>query len=127
MAYRTMMAFAAMLVPLSPLATLHGSAVLPIVIGAIVVLAHMCWLINLTALVVDLFPPSQIATAAGLIAAGSAFGGIVFSKIIGYVVTHYTYSPLFWMMACVHPLALAIMWTSIEPAGRGSMRLDRTA
>jgi ACS family hexuronate transporter-like MFS transporter len=106
------MAFSAMLVPLSPLATLPGGAAIPIAIGAAVALAHMSWLVNLTSLVVELFPASQVATAAGLIATGSALGGMVFSEIIGYVVTHYGYSPLFWVMACAHPLALAVMWTS---------------
>jgi ACS family hexuronate transporter-like MFS transporter len=76
----------------------------------------MSWLVNPTALVVDLFPPTQVATAAGLIAAGSALGGMVFSEIIGYVVTYHGYFPLFWMMACVHPLALAVMWTSASPS-----------
>jgi ACS family hexuronate transporter-like MFS transporter len=113
--YRTIMACCAMLVPLSPLATLHASPGFAISIGAIVSLAHMCWLINLGALVVELFPPSQIATAFGLIAAGSAFGGMVFSEVIGYVVTHFGYFPLFWIMACAHPLALAVMWTTARP------------
>jgi ACS family hexuronate transporter-like MFS transporter len=109
---RAMMACAAMLVPLSPLTTLHRGTVLPIAVGVVVVFAHMCWLVNLTALLVELFPASQVATAAGLIAAGSALGGMVFSEIIGYVVTHSGYSPLFWIMACLHPLALAAMWTA---------------
>jgi ACS family hexuronate transporter-like MFS transporter len=109
------MACCAVLVPLSPLATLHARPWFAISIGAIVAFAHMCWLINLGALVVELFPPSQIATAFGLIAAGSAFGGMVFSEIIGYVVTHFGYFPLFWMMAFAHPLALAIMWTTARP------------
>ena len=113
--YRTIMACCALLVPLSPLATIHARPGFAIAIGAIVSLAHMCWLINLGALVVELFPPSQIATAFGMIAAGSAFGGMVFSEIIGYVVTHFGYFPLFWIMACAHPLALAVMWTTARP------------
>jgi len=112
------MACSAMLVPLSPIATVHASPYLAIAIGAIVAMAHMCWLINLGALIVELFPPSQIATAFGLIAAGSALGGMVFSEIIGYVVTHHGYFPLFWIMACLHPVALAVMWTSARPAGQ---------
>jgi ACS family hexuronate transporter-like MFS transporter len=118
--YRNVMACSAMLVPLSPIATVHASPYLAIAIGAIVAMAHMCWLINLGALVVELFPPSQIATAFGLIAAGSALGGMVFSEIIGYVVTHFGYFPLFWIMACLHPLALAVMWTSARSAGKST-------
>jgi ACS family hexuronate transporter-like MFS transporter len=118
--YRTIMACCAILVPLSPLATLQESPALSISIASIVAFAHMCWLINLGALVVELFSLSQVATAFGLIAAGSAFGGMLFSEIIGYVVTHYGYSPLFWIMACAHPLALAVMWSTAKPASQVS-------
>lgn len=114
-AHRRVMIFSAILVPLSPLATQHGSPALSIMIGAIVAMAHMSWLVNLTSLVVELFPASLVASAAGLIAAGSAGGGMVFSEIIGFVVTHYGYPPLFWIMACVHPIALAILWSCAKP------------
>jgi len=118
LAYRYTMVFSAVLVPLSPLATLQGNTILKIAIGSIVLLAHMSWLVNLTSLVVDVFPPFQVATAAGLIGAGSAMGGMIFSEIIGYVVTHHGYHPLFWMMACVHPIALAVLWSTARPAKR---------
>ena len=114
-ASRKTMIFTAILVPLSPLATLHGGIAVPIAIGAIVAMAHMSWLVNLTSMIIELFPPFQVATAAGLIAAGSAFGGMIFSEVIGYVVTHWGYYPLFWIMACVHPIALTILWTSATP------------
>jgi ACS family hexuronate transporter-like MFS transporter len=113
-AHRRVMIFSAILVPLSPLAGLNSSPVLSMVIGAIVAMAHMSWLVNLTSLVVELFPPALVASAAGLIAAGSAVGGMVFSEVIGFVVTHYGYFPLFGVMACLHPLALAILWSSAK-------------
>ena len=47
LAYRKTMVFSALLVPLSPLATLHGNTALKIAIGAVVLLAHMSWLVNL--------------------------------------------------------------------------------
>jgi ACS family hexuronate transporter-like MFS transporter len=118
MAYRKIMAFSAMLVPLSPLAAIQGRPGLAIAIGAIVAMAHMCWLVNLTSMVVELFPLTRVATATGIVAAGSALGGMAFSEIIGYVVTYHGYFPLFWIMGCAHPIALAIMWTSVRPAGK---------
>jgi len=113
-AHRRVMIFSAILVPLSPLAGLNSSPALSVVIGAIVAMAHMSWLVNLTSLVIELFPPALVASAAGLIAAGSAVGGMVFSEVIGFVVTHYGYFPLFGIMACLHPLALAILWSSAK-------------
>lgn len=125
-AYRRVMVVSAVLVPLSPIAALTGSSTLSIAIGAVVALAHMAWLVNLTALVVELFPAHLIASAAGLVAAGSATGGIIFSEVIGYTVSHHGYLPLFWIMACVHPAALAILWSTarrpIRPA-QGAMAI----
>lgn len=115
-AHRRVMILSAILVPLSPLACLGGNPVLSVAIGAIVAMAHMSWLVNLTALVIELFPPSLVASAAGLIGAASAVGGMIFSEVIGFVVTRYGYSPLFLMMACAHPVALAILWTSAKRA-----------
>lgn len=111
-AHRRVMIFSVILVPLSPLAALTGSPTISIAIGATVAMAHMSWLVNLTSLVVELFPARLVASAAGLVAAGSAIGGLIFSEVIGYTVMHHGYLPLFWIMACVHPLALAILWST---------------
>ena len=111
-AHRRVMILSAVLVPFSPVAALTGSPAIAIAIGAVVAMAHMAWLVNLTSLVVELFPAHFVASAAGLVAAGSATGGIIFSEVIGYMVTHHGYLPLFWIMACVHPLALALLWSA---------------
>ena len=52
--------------------------------------------------------------AAGLVAAGSGFGGMVSSEIIGYFVMHQGYLPVFFIMAVLHPLALIILWKAFN-------------
>jgi hypothetical protein len=44
--------------------------------GMIAILAPMAWLINLSALVVDLVPKQCLASVFGIVAAGSSLGGI---------------------------------------------------
>jgi ACS family hexuronate transporter-like MFS transporter len=85
---------------------------LPIVLlcAAGVALAHLAWQVTLSALIVDRYPSSSLATAFGLIAAGSGFGGMVSTGVVGYMVTHYSYTPVFVGMAVLHPLALALVW-----------------
>ena len=53
MAYRKVMAFSAILVPISPLVAIQSTPSLAIVVGSIVAMAHMCWLVNFTSLVVE--------------------------------------------------------------------------
>jgi MFS transporter, ACS family, hexuronate transporter len=114
LAYRRTMLMAALLVPLSPLAALVPATGLAIAFASIVALAHMAWLVNLTATIVELFPPNQVGKAAGLVAAGSGFGGMVSSEIIGYFVMHQGYLPVFFIMAVLHPLALIILWKAFN-------------
>jgi len=108
--YRYTMLAAACLMPLSPLCALVSSSTLAIGIASIVAFAHMTWLVTLTATVVELYPPSLIGKAAGLIAAGSGFGGMISSEVIAWFVTHGGYRPVFFLMAVLHPIAIVLLW-----------------
>jgi len=114
LAYRRAMLMAALLIPLSPLAALVPAAGLAVAIASVIALAHMAWLVNLTSTIVELFPPNQVGKAAGLVAAGSGFGGMISSEIIGYFVMHQGYLPVFFIMAVLHPLALVILWKAFK-------------
>ena len=109
-AYRRTMLCAAVLIPISPLAALVPSATLAVAIACLMAFAHMAWLVNLTATIVDLFPSHQVGKAAGLIAAGSGFGGMISSELIAHAVTHAGYTPVFFAMALLHPIAIALLW-----------------
>jgi len=100
---------------------LVSSSALAIGIASIIAFAHMSWLVTLTATVVELYPPSLVGKAAGLIAAGSGFGGMLSSEIIAWFVTHGGYAPVFFLMAVLHPIAIVLLWRSFtrkhdEPA-----------
>jgi ACS family hexuronate transporter-like MFS transporter len=115
-AYRRTMLFCAMLTPISPLAGLVHSAFLAVAVASIVVLAHMAWLVTLSSTIIELYPPVQLGKAFGLIAAGSAIGGMISAEIIGHVVMHYGYLPLFFAMMVLHPIALLLIWkTFLQP------------
>jgi ACS family hexuronate transporter-like MFS transporter len=114
-ARRKVMTYAAILMPLSPLAallpTLNGS----LAIASIMALAHMSWLVMLTTIVLDHFPASRVATAAGVIAGGSGLGGLLSAEILGQVIPGHGYTPIFWAMGLLHPLALLLVWRLRTP------------
>lgn len=101
---------AACLMPLSALVPQTAALNVVLGIGMLIAFAHLTWLINLSSLVVDLVPQRSLATTFGVIAAGSAVGGMIMNSVVGQLVTHYSYSPAFVAMACVHPLAIALVW-----------------
>jgi ACS family hexuronate transporter-like MFS transporter len=119
---RSMIAYAA-LIPLSPLAGLAPSAFISVCIASVIALAHMAWLITLSSTIIAVFPPLQLGKAFGLIAAGSAFGGLLSTELVANVVTHHGYLPLFFLMMFLHPLALWILWTTFKekPAAAPAM------
>jgi len=72
----------ACVVPLSLLVPLMPSAPLAILISAIVILADLAWIINAGTMVVDLIPPRLVATSFGVIATGSALGGMLMNEVV---------------------------------------------
>jgi len=119
------MLICAALVPLSPLVAFAPSVWMSLAVAMIVVLAHMSWLINISALVVDVMPKRYLATAFGVVAAASAVGGIMMNKLVAKLVTEYSYTHAFVIMAVLHPMVWVLLWLVIgrrkqaEPVGFG--------
>jgi ACS family hexuronate transporter-like MFS transporter len=109
-AYRYTMLGAALLMPFSPLCSLLSNSVLAIAVASLIALAHMAWLVTLTATIVEVYPQAMLGKAAGLIASGSGFGGMLSSELIAYLVTHHGYRPIFFLMAVMHPFAIVLLW-----------------
>jgi ACS family hexuronate transporter-like MFS transporter len=109
-ARRFVMTIAALLLPLSPLVYFLPSLTAGLMIAGIIAFAHMTWMITMAAYLVDLFPSQQIATAFGLVAAGSGLGGLLSTEIIARCVQHAGFMPVFLVMGCLHPLALLLIW-----------------
>lgn len=114
LAYRRTMLLCALLIPLSPLAGLVPSALLAVGIASVIAMAHMGWLVTLSSAIIDLYPSWRLGTAFGLIAAGSGFGGMVSTEIVGFVVMHHGYLPLFFLMMALHPAALLLVWNTLS-------------
>lgn len=104
------MLFAACLTPLSLFVPLAPALGLTLALGMAVVFAHLSWLINLSALVVDVVPERRLPTTFGFIAAGSSVGGLLMNAAVGHFVADYSYTPVFLVMAGLHPLALLLLW-----------------
>ena len=100
----------AALVPLGAMIPHVDALWLVLAFGMIAVLAHLAWLINLSALVVDLVPRGSLAFAFGVIAAGSSLGGLMMNKAVGSLVTNTSYDPAFGFMLLLHPLAWLLAW-----------------
>jgi ACS family hexuronate transporter-like MFS transporter len=88
-------------------------------ISTIVAFAATAWLSNVTALVVDLVPQRILGTAFGVIACGSALGGLLMNQAVAWFIDHRSYTDVFHLMLIVHPLALLLVWRLRHRANAG--------
>ncbi|MCW1912357.1 MFS transporter [Luteolibacter sp. GHJ8] len=126
----------ACMMPLSPFIAQVSGLDASMVLAVCVVFAALAWIINISALVVDVVPRHSLGTAFGVIAAGSTLGGILMNMIVAAMVSGPAvkpagfldqafksvfgplvgalegrgYEPWFLAMAFLHPLALLLLW-----------------
>lgn len=109
-ARKMVLRLAATTILVGPLVAWAPSIPLVLLCAAVVACSQLAWQVTIGALIVDRYPPASVATAFGIVAAGSGFGGMVSTGIVGYLVTNYSYVPVFVAMAMLHPVALALVW-----------------
>lgn len=103
------MLVSALLVPLSFAVPFLPSLPLLIAASMIIACAVTAWLSNLTSLIIDVTPKPVLGTAFGLIACGSAAGGLLMNEGVGWLAMHHSYNTCFYLMALVHPLAFLVL------------------
>ncbi|HWQ55468.1 MAG TPA: MFS transporter [Bryobacteraceae bacterium] len=86
-------------------ASLFG-AMLAVSAGAF---AMQCWGANLDTLPTDLFPSEQVARAVGLCGLFGSVGGILFMAVTGYLVQHYSYTPVWIATAVMYPVGYLLL------------------
>jgi ACS family hexuronate transporter-like MFS transporter len=129
----------ALLLPLSPLVASVTGLSAAMAVSIIVVFASLAWLINLSAIIVDLVPRHSLGTVFSVVAAGSTLGGIIMNTLVATMVStspgkpagfldqsiHTVFGPVldllqgrgyglwFMLMALLHPLA----WLMLKYGG----------
>ncbi len=139
----------ACLLPLSPfIATVSGTNA-AMLLTVITVLAALAWLINISAIIVDVIPQHSLGTVFSVVAAGSTIGGMIMNKIVAAMVSGPTsgpagfldqalnsvfggllhavqgkgYAEWFLIMAFLHPFAwLMLKFGGVEQSGIQSKR-----
>jgi ACS family hexuronate transporter-like MFS transporter len=95
-----------------------------IAITCVVVFGHAVWVSNLLTLPADIFRQKEVGTAAGFSGMGGAIGGAMANLATGYIVTRFTFLPIFIWAGLMHPISLLLVWWLLparyfEPATTG--------
>jgi len=83
---------------------------LAIALVSIAMLGYTGSLANMLALPGDVFPKNGVASVYGLASMGSGFGGMLFTLITGWVVDHYSYTPVFIGFGLLPLICATILW-----------------
>jgi ACS family hexuronate transporter-like MFS transporter len=126
----------ACVMPVSPFIAKAAGLDSTMMLAICAVFASLAWLINISALVVDVVPKHSLGTVFGVVAAGSTLGGIAMNMVVAAMVSGPSaksagfldqafkalfgplvgavegkgYEPWFLAMAFLHPLALLLLW-----------------
>lgn len=100
---------AAAVMPVSLIVPAIDSSVGALATICAVTFAHMAWKTNLMTMTNDVYPTAVVGSAAGIVGLGSSLGGAIFTEVTGFVTESYSYTAIFFVMAFLHPVALAIV------------------
>jgi ACS family hexuronate transporter-like MFS transporter len=104
------MALGAVLMPVAMAAPFVPNAGLAIAATCFITMGHGLWTANLQTIPTDLFRPSEIGTVTGFSGSGGAIGGLLATLGTGYIVTHFTYAPMFLLAGLMHPLSAVLTY-----------------
>jgi len=116
------LAAAGVLAPVGMAISVEPSIPLTFAIAAAVAFAHLVFQINLSTLVVDLYPTRVVATVFGIVAAGSGLGGIFSTQLVGKLAQSGDYGQIFLLMGMLHPAAVLVAWLSLRSQPRSALR-----
>ncbi len=101
----------ALFMPLSPFVALVSSSPWSLALASIIVSAHLAWLVNISALVIDVVPGRSLGRVFGIVAAGSSLGAIMMNDLVAKLVTSDSYTNWFVIAAFPHLLVIPfLMW-----------------
>jgi MFS transporter, ACS family, hexuronate transporter len=92
-------------------AVLVREAWLAIALVSVAMLGYTGSLANMMAMPGDVFPQNVVASVYGFASMGSGFGGMLFTLITGWVVDHYSYTPVFIGFGLLPLICATILWT----------------
>jgi MFS transporter, ACS family, aldohexuronate transporter len=100
--------------PLGILTSKAGSAAVAIVLIAVMAFVVYSWFINTAAVIPDLFPDNVVGSVLGLMGTAGSAGGVLFTLLVGYLLTHYSYGIVFALAGSMHIVASLILWTLLK-------------
>jgi ACS family hexuronate transporter-like MFS transporter len=112
----------AALMPAGIIAVRVDSPMLALALIGIVLFGFQSWINNLQTLPSDLFPSSAVASVAGMGGAGAGISSMFFILATGWVVDHFSYTPVLTAAGLLGPLGAIVFFLMIGKIKRVEMK-----
>lgn len=122
----TMLGCAAIM-PLSTMVAQAQTAQASLALASLIAFAHLAWLTNITALVVDVIPCESLGSVFGIVAAGSSLGAIAMNEVVGRLVHSGSYDAWYRVAGVLHPLAWLILWFGLSLRDSKALKESKTS
>jgi len=109
-ARKRVMLIGALCLPVAIVAPLVPGAGLAIAAICFITFGHGFWTSNLQTMPADLFPGRDVGTVAGFSGMGGAIGGMFANLFTGYIVSKFSYAPIFLVAGLMHPMCMIIIF-----------------
>jgi MFS transporter, ACS family, hexuronate transporter len=109
-ARKFVMALGAAVMPIAILAPFVPTAALAIGATCFITFGHGLWVANLQTIPTDLYRGPEIGTVTGVSGTGGAVGGMIAQLGTGYLVTNFSYAPVFLLAGLMHPVSAILTY-----------------
>jgi len=123
-ARKTVILCAALLMPAGILAAFVKDPLTALALIGVVLFGFQVWINNVQTLPSDFFPDQAVASVAGLGGVGAGIGSMIFTFTTGWVVDHFSYTPVLTVAGLLAPLGTLVLFTLTGPIKRLSQARD---
>jgi ACS family hexuronate transporter-like MFS transporter len=118
----------ALMVPLGVLLVVKANGDTMAIAGiSVIAFAFQSWIVNIHTIPSDCFPKQDVGSVFGIGGTAAGIASMLFTLLVGYIVDHFSYRPVFLMVGLMGPLAALLFFTIMRKIERVAPILPASA
>jgi ACS family hexuronate transporter-like MFS transporter len=123
-ARKIVIVFGALLMPAGVLAAFVNNPMIALALIGVVLFGFQVWINNVQTMPSDFFSAKAVASVAGLGGTGAGIGSMIFIFTTGWVVDHFSYTPILVAAGLLAPLGTVVLFMLAGPIKRISLSTE---
>jgi ACS family hexuronate transporter-like MFS transporter len=110
----TVMRAGAIFMAAGALAAIPLHVVFSMSVTTVAVFGFGLWAANMMSLCADAFPSNQVGSVTGLSGVGAGIGGMIYTRLVGWMVDQFGYPPVFIISGLLPLVAAALLYATLD-------------